>query len=64
VRWTLKGVDAETIERTAIRELSRQLKDETKRDLPSRLNNPYRDLLSEALAEVNWTELAEEFLAH
>jgi chemotaxis protein MotB len=63
-RWTLKGVDGETIENTAIRELSRQLKDETKRDMPARLNNPYHDLLIEALVEVNWTELAEEFLAH
>ena len=63
-RLTLKGVDSETIERTAIRELSRQLKEETKRDLPPRLNNPYRDLLIEAVTEVNWAELAEEFLSH
>ena len=63
-RLTLKGMDAKTVERTALGELSKQLQQETKRDLPSRLGNPYRDLLTEMLAEVNWTELAEEFLSH
>jgi chemotaxis protein MotB len=64
-RWAQKQDEhSEAIERTALRELTRQLKDEIKRDLPARLNNPYRDLLSEAINEVNWMELAEDLLAH
>jgi hypothetical protein len=61
--WSQKGNDNSDAERTALHELKRQLQEEIKRDLPGRLNNPYRDLLSEALAEVNWTELAEDLLS-
>ncbi len=64
-RWGEKNnADRETSERTALRELTRQLKEEIKRDLPDKLRNPYRDLLVEAVAEVNWTELAEDLLGH
>jgi chemotaxis protein MotB len=64
-RWAMKGEEnPEAAERTALRELTRQLKEEIKRDLPARLNNPYRDLLTEAVAEVNWPELAEDLLGH
>lgn len=62
-RWAQHGeTNADAAERTALRELTRQLKEEIRRDLPARLDNPYRDLLSEAIAEVNWTELAEDLL--
>jgi chemotaxis protein MotB len=62
-RWNKQNEgDREAAERIALRELSRQLKEEIKRDLPDRLKNPYRDLLVEAIAEVNWTELAEDLL--
>ncbi len=64
-RWAANDADNnEAAERTALRELTRQLKEEIKRDLPARLTNPYRDLLAEAVAEVNWTELAEDLLSH
>ena len=64
-RWAQQGAEnSETVERTALRELTRQLKEEIKRDLPSRLSNPYRDLLIEAVTEVNWAELAEDLLAN
>lgn len=63
-RWSQKGDANSDAERTALHELKRQLQEEIKRDLPGPLNNPYRDLLSEALAEVNWTELAEDLLAN
>jgi len=64
-RWASHGEEnSEAVERTALRELTRQLKDEIKRDLPSQMSNPYRDLLVEAVAEVNWAELAEDLLAN
>lgn len=63
-RWTLVGDDkVEKLERVAIRELSRQLKAEIKNKIPAALKNPYADLLSEAITEVNWEEIAEDLLA-
>lgn len=63
-RWSLKGDDKiERLERVAIRELSRQLKAEVKDKIPTGLMKPYADLLSEAVSEVNWEEIAEDLLA-
>ena len=64
-KWSLQGDDkVEKLERVAIRELSRQLKAQIKKDLPVRLKKPYSELLSEAVTEVNWEELAEDLLSH
>jgi chemotaxis protein MotB len=63
-RWSLEGDDkVEKLQRVAIRELSRQLKEEVKTKIPTAVSKPYRDLLSEAIAEVNWTEIAEDLLS-
>lgn len=63
-RWTLHGEDkVEKSERVAIRELARQLKAEIKEKIPAALKKPYADLLTEAIVEVNWEEIAEDLLA-
>ncbi len=63
-RWSLQGDDkVEKLERVAIRELARQLKAEVKNQIPKVLKKPYADLLSEAVSEVNWEEIAEDLLA-
>ncbi len=63
-RWSLQGDDkVEKVQATAIRELSRQLKAELKTHIPASMKKPYRDLLTEAIIEVNWVEVAEDLLA-
>lgn len=63
-RWSLQGDDkVEKLERVAIRELSRQLKAELKIGIPAHMKKPYSDLLTEAVTEVNWEELAEDLLS-
>lgn len=63
-RWTLQGDEkVEKLERVAIRELARQLKAEMKGKIPAALKKPYADLLTEAIVEVNWEEIAEDLLA-
>jgi len=63
--WSMQGDEKmEKMQRLAIRELSRQLKDEVRTKIPTRVAKPYRDLLSEAIDEVNWTEIAEDLLSH
>lgn len=63
-RWSHHGEDkAEKLEKVAIRELARQLKAEVKKSIPAGLKKPYGDLLGEAVAEVNWVEIAEDLMA-
>ena len=63
-RWSLQGDDkVEKMQTVAIRELSRQLKAEVKTHIPASMKKPYRDLLTEAIIEVNWAEIAEDLLA-
>jgi chemotaxis protein MotB len=63
-RWSLQGDDkVEKYQTVAIRELSRQLKAEVKTHIPASMKKPYRDLLTEAIIEVNWAEIAEDLLA-
>jgi len=63
-RWSLQGDDkVEKLEKVAIRELSQQLKAEVKKNIPAGLKKPYGDLLSEAVSEVNWSEIAEDLVA-
>lgn len=64
VRWSRQGNDKdEKLEQVAIRELSRQLKAEVKKSIPAGLKKPYGDLLLEAVAEVNWVEIAEDLMS-
>jgi flagellar motor protein MotB len=44
----------------AIQQLANQLKDEITRGMPPQLTGLYQDLLGGAVADVNWTELAED----
>jgi len=39
------------------------LKAEVKKNIPAGLKKPYGDLLSEAVSEVNWSEIAEDLVA-
>jgi flagellar motor protein MotB len=54
-----KGVPANDI---AVRRLAAQLKDELVGEIPAKSTGIYRELLLEALGEVNWTELAEDLV--
>ncbi len=63
-RWSLQGdAKVEKLQRVAIRELARQLKAEVKNKIPMIAKKPYGDLLSEAVSEVNWEEIAEDLLS-
>lgn len=64
VNWTRDAnVKSESAEKMAIRQLSKQLRDELKNGVPTAVGPIYRDLLFEVLSEVNWTEIAEDLLA-
>ncbi len=52
-----------TADEAAVAALSRQMKDELLRGVPSQVRGLHRDLVTEMLADVNWTELAEDLLA-
>lgn len=52
-----------TVESVAMRALVRQLQDEITREIPTRTDGIYRDLVHQALKDVNWQELAEDFVA-
>ncbi len=56
--------DSRTVEQAATLELSRLLKDEVMSGIPPQTSGLYRDLLFEILSDVNWTEIAEDLLAH
>jgi chemotaxis protein MotB len=63
-RWSLQGDDkVEKLQTVAIRELAQQLKAEVKSKIPAWVKKPYGDLLSEAVSEVNWWEIAEDLLS-
>jgi flagellar motor protein MotB len=49
-------------EEVATRLLARQLKEEVTKGVPAQAEGPYRALLAEALAEVNWFQVAEDLL--
>ena len=49
-------------EKKATRKLTVQLQEEFKRNMPSGLDGVYRDLLLEASLDVNWDEIAEDFM--
>ena len=53
----------EGAEKLAVRELSKQLKEEVTRDIPQ-IQTVYKDLLLEIISDVNWNELAEDLLEH
>ncbi len=53
-----------SVERTAARELAKQLRDEFSRGIPPQVNDLCKNLLRDAFAEVNWQEIAEDLLAH
>jgi flagellar motor protein MotB len=48
----------------AVWQLSKQLKYEITRGIPSQANHPYKELLQEIISSVNWTQIAEDLLAH
>ena len=50
-------------DQVAIQELSKQMKQEVTRDIPTKATGVYQDLLYGSVKEVNWTELAEDLLA-
>jgi chemotaxis protein MotB len=52
------------IEEEASRILAKQLENELKNDRPKKGQDLHDDLLTQALGEVNWTELAEDLLRH
>ena len=62
-RWSSEvkdhGVAADTV---AIRTLSRQLQEETMRGVPRGVDGIQRDLLLQAILEVNWPQIAEELI--
>jgi flagellar motor protein MotB len=51
-----------SLEEASELELAKQLKARVTRDMPLPTDQPYRDLLLGALAEVNWSELARDLL--
>jgi flagellar motor protein MotB len=53
-----------SIDAAITKQLSKQLRSEITHRVSSELNDLSRDLLSQILSEVNWTELAEDMLAH
>ncbi len=48
----------------AAQRLAKQMQDEVAGGVPSLPNSLYKDLLFEVFAKVNWTEIAEDLLAH
>jgi chemotaxis protein MotB len=54
--------DGASIEKTAIRKLTAQMQEEMRREIPKKTSGIYRDLLDEALLDINWTELAEDLI--
>lgn len=53
----------ESVDKTAARQLSKQMKEEITRGIPGNASNLYKDMLLDAIAAVNWTEIAEDLLA-
>ncbi len=61
--WS-KEADKAAAYQAATQRLAKQMRDEITRGIPSLPNSLYRDLLFEVLSKVNWTETAEDLLAH
>ena len=59
-----KGPDAKSGEQedAAAHQLAKQMRDEFTKGMPVQEGSPYGDLLYEILAEVHWTELAQDML--
>ncbi len=53
-----------TARHAAVQQLSRQLREEVAQKMPAQANGLYQELMHGALADVNWTELAEDLLAN
>ena len=62
-RWS-KDVkeNIQSVEKVAIRQMMLQLQDEMKRDIPAKTDGIYRELLHDALLDVNWREIAEDLI--
>jgi flagellar motor protein MotB len=57
------GGNPELIDKLAVQQLSKRLKEEITRGIPAGATGLYQDLLFEAINEVNWNEIAEDLLA-
>lgn len=53
----------ESGEEVVAEKLGKQLREDVTRSIPEQATGVYKDLLKEILAEVNWTELAEDILS-
>ena len=57
VRDRVRSADA-----IAVVQLSKQLREEITRDIPTQASGLYQDLLFGSVADVNWTQIAEDLL--
>jgi flagellar motor protein MotB len=55
--------EGETIDSIAAQQLARQMKDEVSQEMLSQAKGLYRELAYEAIATVNWLEVAEDLLS-
>lgn len=64
-RWS-KNVkqNGASVEREAVRQLTLQLQEEVRKDIPAQATGIYRDLMNEALFDVNWDEIAQDLLGN
>jgi chemotaxis protein MotB len=53
-----------SVDEAAARGLAQQMEAEITRGSPAQAGGLYQEMLTGALAEVNWTEIAEDLLAH
>jgi flagellar motor protein MotB len=62
-RWS-KNVkpSGNTLEKEAARKLALQLREEISREIPAKVDGIYRDLLAEIILDINWEEIAEDFV--
>jgi hypothetical protein len=64
-RWSKEVKEGRsTIEKTAIDLLTAQLQEEAEREIPANTAGIYRSMINEILQQINWTEIAEDLIAH
>jgi hypothetical protein len=63
-RAAAQAREGETVESIAAQQLARQMKDEVTQEMLAQAKGLFRELAYEALASVNWLEVAEDLLAH